>query len=162
MGSALSFSFGRSLISESNYSKSPNKLQQVLDSCKNPCNFSLGKLTKEHKIFTLSRKPTVVSFKRCCCENISQLKLPMPKICVRPHFQASYSYSHCSRAFFNQKLHRTPQCYFSTFYRKCRGFSRPVPAGSQTHFYICSPSWPYIVLYRSLLETCNFKTGPHI
>lgn len=96
-------SFGRSFISDSNYSKSPNKLWQVLDSRKNRCNFSLGKLTKEHKIFTLSRKPTLVSFKGCCCENLSQLKLPMPEKLRAATLSGIVLNSHCSQsALFNK------------------------------------------------------------
>lgn len=35
--------------------------------------YSHGILTKEHTRFTLSRKPTWISFTRRCCENLSQL-----------------------------------------------------------------------------------------
>lgn len=47
--------------------------------------YSHGILTKEHNRFTLSRKPTWISFKRRCCENSSQLsQQSMSETCLRP------------------------------------------------------------------------------
>lgn len=65
-------SFGRCFNSETNYTKSPNISAKV-----NFCKFStilLARNTYEGTTrFTLSRKPTWISFKRRCCGNLCQL-----------------------------------------------------------------------------------------
>lgn len=64
--------FGRCFNSETNYTKSPNISAKV-----NFCKFStilLARNTYEGTTrFTLSRKPTWISFKRRCCGNLCQL-----------------------------------------------------------------------------------------